>query len=74
MPPAPLFLLEVARTVRSLFKVEGPLGEADVHALPQLTPPIAGVHVKKNARARNARAGFCLWRGGWTHVHTSCLS
>jgi hypothetical protein len=59
---------------RSLFKVEEPLGEVGVDALLQLTPSLPGVYVEEDARARYARTGLCLWRGGWTLVHTSCLS
>ena len=67
-------LFKVAMLPRSLFKVEEPLGEVGVDALPQLTPSLPGVYVEEGARARYARTGLCLWRGGWTLVHTSCLS
>ena len=67
-------LFKVAMLPRSLFKVEEPLGEVGVDALPQLAPSLPGVYVEEDARARYARTGLCLWRGGWTLVHTSCLS
>ena len=67
-------LFKVAMLPRSLFKVEEPLGEVGVDALPQLTPSLPGVYVEGDAREHYARTGLFLWRGGWTLVHTSCLS
>ena len=67
-------MFKVAMLPLSLFKVGEPLGGVGVDALPQLTPSLPGVYVEEGARARYARTGLCLWRGGWTLVHTSCLS
>ena len=50
----------MAKLPRSPFKVEGPLGEVGVDALPQLTPSLPGVYVEEDARARYAQTGLCL--------------
>ena len=70
--PAPIRLALEHPVV--LVKVEEPLGEVGVDALPQLAQSLPGVYLEEDARARYARTGLCLWRGGWTLVHTSCLS
>ena len=70
--PAPIRLALEHPVV--LVKVEEPLGEVGVDALPQLAQSLPGVYLEEDARARYARTGLCLWRGRWTLVHTLCLS